>query len=61
MHPKLASGIFIFLYSFFIGGLISLIFKIIVFDYIIFYIIGVILDIIIYEWFAQRYDGDDCV
>ncbi len=37
------------------------IFKINLFEHAAFYIIGGILDIIIYEWFAHRYEGEDNV
>lgn len=61
IHPKLASGLFALIYFLIFGGLIFLIFKINFFDHISFYVIGLIIDIIIYEWFADRYDGDRSV
>jgi hypothetical protein len=61
MHPKLASGIFAIAYSIVFGGLMLGIFKINLFEHAAFYIIGGILDIIIYEWFAHRYEGEDNV
>lgn len=56
IHPKWAGGIFAFLYGI-IGLIISALFKVEVFDHVWFYIIGLILDSIIYKIFADRYDG----
>ena len=61
IHPKLASGLFALIYFLIFGGLMFLIFKINLFDHVSFYVIGLIIDIIIYEWFAHRYDGDRSV
>lgn len=56
IHPKWAGGVFAFLYGI-IGLLISAFLKVEVFDHVWFYIIGLILDSIIYKIFADRYDG----
>ena len=57
MHPKLAGGIFCLLYGI-LGLIIEKIFKISLFDNIIFYVILIILGFIVYMYFAKRYDGD---
>ncbi len=57
MHPKLAVGIFSLVYSI-LGLIIERIFKISLFDNIFFYIILIILEFIVYMYFAKRYDGD---
>jgi len=60
MHPKLAGGIFAVIYIF-ICLLIQGIFKIDVFDHVLYYIIGIVLGCVVYKYFADRYDGDDNV
>ena len=60
MHPKLAGGIFAVIYIF-TCLLIQGIFKINLFDHVLYYIIGIMLGCAVYKYFADRYDGDDNV
>lgn len=56
IHPKWVGGIFAFLYGI-IGILITAFLGIEVFNHVLFYVVGVILDSIVYKIFADRYDG----
>ena len=56
MHPKIAGGIFVIIYSI-LGLIIEKIFNINLFDNVLFYIVLVVLDLLVYKYFADRYDG----
>ncbi len=60
MHPKIAGGIFVVIYSI-LGLIIEKVFDINLFDNILFYIVLVVLGLIVYKYFADRYDGDRSV
>ncbi len=60
MHPKIAGGIFGIIYSI-LGLIIEKIFNINLFDNVLFYIVLVVLDLLVYKYFADRYDGDRSV
>ena len=60
MHPKIAGGIFGIIYSI-LGLIIEKIFNINLFDNVLFYIVLVVLDLLVYKYFADRYEGDRSV
>ena len=60
MHPRIACIIFTVIYSI-ICILINIIFKINVFDHVLCYIVALIFSVLIYKYFADRYDGDRSV
>ena len=58
IHPRLACGIFGIIYGF-IGVLIDQITVLKVFENIWYYVIGLIIAIVINEFFGRRYPKDD--
>lgn len=60
IHPKLAGGIFGLLYLA-VGFIIERIIHKDPFDYLLFYIVGFVFAIFVYNFFANRYDGDSSV
>lgn len=60
IHPKLAGGIFGLIYLAF-GLIIEKIIHKDPLDFLAFYIVGFILAIFVYKFFADRYDGDSSV
>ena len=58
LHPKIISGLFAIIY-YSLGGLIQIVFKIKLYNHILFYIIGLVIDIIIYEIVLRQYDGKE--
>ena len=58
LHPKFVSGLFAIIY-YSLGGIIQITFKIQLYNHVLFYIIGLVIDIIVYEIALRKYNGNE--
>ena len=58
LHPKIVSGLFAIIY-YSLGGIIQITFKIQLYNHVLFYIIGLAIDIIVYEIALRKYNGNE--